>query len=133
MIQSLNLTSGKIDLSLLAAQSASSQECGAVVTFLGVVRGTEAGELITGLEYESFLEMAEHQFRLLFAQLEQRWPVASLTLTHRLGFVPAGEPSLYVKVAAPHRHEAFAACEWLIDEMKKRVPIWKKAVKAPAV
>jgi hypothetical protein len=74
--------------------------------------------------------MVEHQFSLLFDQLEQRWPVASVRLVHRTGRVPAGEPSLWVEVVAPHRGEAFAACQWLIDEMKRVVPIWKHPVAA---
>jgi molybdopterin synthase catalytic subunit len=70
--------------------------------------------------------MAEHQFRLLFAEVEKRWPVESVRLVHRIGVVPVNEPSLWVEVIAPHRGEAFAACLYLIDEMKRVVPIWKK-------
>jgi len=99
---------------------------GAVVSFLGVVRGIEAEAPISALEYESFQQMAEHQFHLLFDQMEQRWPVESVRLVHRLGVVKVTEPSLWVEVVAPHRGEAFAACQWLIDEMKRLVPIWKR-------
>ena len=70
--------------------------------------------------------MAEHQFHLLFDQVEKRWPVESIRLVHRTGAVAVGEPSLWVEVIAPHRAEAFAACQWLIDEMKRVAPIWKK-------
>ena len=72
--------------------------------------------------------MVERQFSLLFDEVEQRWPVESVRLVHRLGVVPVGEPSLWVEVVAPHRGEAFAACQWLIDEMKRVVPIWKRPV-----
>ena len=58
--------------------------------------------------------------------MEQKWPIESVRLAHRIGPVQAGETSLWVEVVAPHRGEAFAACQFLIDEMKKRVPIWKK-------
>ena len=59
--------------------------------------------------------------------MEKLWPqVGSVRLVHRLGFVAAGEASLWVEVAAPHRGEAFAACQWLIDRMKQVVPIWKR-------
>ena len=99
---------------------------GAVVTFLGVVRGTEDGEAITAIDYEANEEMALHQFGLIFDAIEKRWPVASVRLVHRLGVVPANEPSLRVEVIAPHRAEAFEACQFLINEMKDKVPIWKR-------
>ena len=99
---------------------------GAVIYFSGVVRGSEGGSAISGLEYSAFLAMAERQFHLLFDELERRWPVASIRLVHRVGLVKAGEASLWVETVAPHRAEAFAATQWLIDEMKRVVPIWKK-------
>lgn len=99
---------------------------GAVVTFHGVVRGTEDGEAITDIDYEAHEEMARHQFGLIFDALEERWPVESVMLVHRLGVVPANEASLRVEVIAPHRAEAFEACQFLIDEMKAKVPIWKR-------
>jgi molybdopterin synthase catalytic subunit len=102
---------------------------GAVVYFLGVVRASEDEQLIAGLQYEAFQKMAEHQFHLLFDQMEKRWPIQSVRLVHRTGLVRALEPSLWVEIAAPHRAEAFAACEWLINEMKRVVPIWKTPVK----
>jgi molybdopterin synthase catalytic subunit len=102
---------------------------GAVVYFLGLVRGTEAGADITAIEYEAFEHMARHQFNLLFDQIEKRWPVESVRLVHRVGVVNVNQPSLWVEVIAPHRGEAFAACQWLIDEMKRVVPIWKKPLK----
>ena len=101
---------------------------GAVVTFHGVVRGTEDGEAITAIVYEANEEMALHQFGLIFDALEKRWPMEKVRLVHRLGVVPVNEPSLRVEVIAPHRDEAFAACQFLIDEMKEKVPIWKRAL-----
>jgi molybdopterin synthase catalytic subunit len=101
---------------------------GAVVSFLGYVRNAENESVISGLEYEAFQPMVEHQFQLLFDQIEARWPIESVRLIHRIGVVRVNEPSLWVEVVAPHRGEAFAACQWLIDEMKKVVPIWKKPV-----
>ena len=79
------------------------------------------------MDYESFQRMAEHQFELLLDQIEKRWPIESVRLVHRIGLVKVNEASLWVEVVAPHRSEAFAASQWLIDEMKKVVPIWKKA------
>ena len=99
---------------------------GAVVTFHGVVRGTEDGEAITAIDYEANEEMALHQFGLIFDAIEKRWPVESVRLVHRLGVVPAKEASLRVEVITPHRAEAFEACQFLINEMKDKVPIWKR-------
>ena len=101
---------------------------GAVVDFLGVVRGSEDGKSISAIEYEAFDKMVTHQFNLLFDEIEKRWPIESVRLVHRIGVVRVNEPSLWVEIVAPHRGEAFAACQWLIDEMKRVVPIWKKPV-----
>jgi molybdopterin synthase catalytic subunit len=70
--------------------------------------------------------MARHQFELIFRQVEQRWPVESIRLVHRIGTVSVNDPSLWIEVTAPHRAEAFDACQFVIDEMKKVVPIWKR-------
>lgn len=115
-----------IDEMVLLAERKHSNEMGAVVYFLGVVRDREAGAEIEALEYESFQKMAEHQFHLLFDELEKKWPIESIRVVHRLGVIKVNEPSLWVEVAAPHRGEAFAACQWLVDRMKELVPIWKK-------
>ena len=101
---------------------------GAVVTFAGVVRGREGEAAITGIDYESFDDMARRQFELIFAEIEQRWPIESVRLAHRTGIVKVNEPSLWVEVVAAHRAEAFYACQFLIDQMKQRVPIWKKPI-----
>ena len=106
-----------------------SDSMGAVVTFHGVVRGTEDGEAITAINYKAHEEMARHQFSLIFDAIEERWPVESVHLVHRLGVVPANEASLWVEIIAPHRAETFESCQFLIDEMKEKVPIWKKPKK----
>jgi molybdopterin synthase catalytic subunit len=122
----LIITAEPIDELGLCVKRAVSAGMGAVVQFLGLVRATEDERSITALEYEAFQNMAEHQFHLIFDQLEKRWPIESVRVVHRVGIVKVSEPSLWVEVVAPHRGEAFAACQWLIDEMKRAVPIWKK-------
>lgn len=129
MKEELILTDEPIDEAGLIAARRAGSGMGAIVSFAGIVRGSEEDHPIDALDYESFRPMAEHQFRLLFAQIAARWPVESVRLVHRLGRVPVGESSLWVEVVAPHRGEAFAACQFLIDEMKRVVPIWKKALK----
>jgi molybdopterin synthase catalytic subunit len=128
MQRDLVISTAPIDEPALQAERMPGGGMGAIVTFLGLVRNTEAGAAITALEYETFERMARHQFHLLFDQMEQRWPVESVRVVHRVGVVKVSEPSLWVEVITPHRGEAFAACQWLIDQMKEVVPIWKKSV-----
>ena len=131
MLRQLTLTTDPIDEAALVAARRRSTGMGAAIVFSGVVRGRESEATITAIHYEAFLAMAERQFHLLFDQLAQRWPVESVRVVHRLGVVPVNEPSLWVEVVAAHRAEAFAACQWLIDEMKRVVPIWKRPVPQP--
>src|SRR6476661_2670044 len=128
MQRRLTISAEPIPEGRLFAERAMSGGMGAAVYFAGVVRNEEAGGTISAINYEAFQRMAEHQFHLIFDQIQERWPIESLRLVHRLGVVKVGEPSLWVEVVAPHRGEAFAACQWLIDEMKRVVPIWKKPV-----
>lgn len=126
MLRQLSLISDPIDEAALLSQRVMSNEMGAVVSFVGVVRGTEGGATIRAIEYEAFERMAEHQFHLLFDEMERRWPIASVRLVHRVGGVKVNELSLWVEIIAAHRAEAFSACQWLIDRLKDVVPIWKK-------
>ena len=128
MHRELTITTAEIDEAALLRNRKLSFEMGAVIYFLGIVRGTEEGAAIRAIEYEAFQKMVEHQFNLLFDEIEKRWPIESVRLVHRIGVVNVNEASLWVEVVAPHRGEAFAACQWLIDEMKRVVPIWKKPV-----
>ncbi len=127
MTRSLSLTTDPINEPALVASRAMGAGMGAAITFSGVVRGSEAGEPIAAIDYEAFVPMAERQFNLLFDQLAERWPtLESVRLVHRLGVVRVNEASLWVEIISPHRGEAFAACQWLIEEMKRVVPIWKR-------
>ena len=128
MKRQLAITTEPIDETALLRQRTMSHGMGAVVYFLGVVRGEEEGKIIRAIEYEAFQKMMEHQFNLLFHEIEKRWQIETVRLVHRVGVVKVNEPSLWVEVVATHREEAFAACQWLIDEMKRVVPIWKKPV-----
>jgi molybdopterin synthase catalytic subunit len=128
MKRSLLITTGPIDERALVAQRVMSHGMGAAVYFTGVVRGSEEGAAISAIDYEAFGTMAERQFQLLFDEMEKQWPIESVRLVHCVGIVQVNEPSLWVEVVAPHRGEAFAACQWLIDEMKRVVPIWKRPI-----
>jgi molybdopterin synthase catalytic subunit len=99
---------------------------GAVVDFWGVVRPIEDGREIEGIDYEAHHEMAEHQLKRIVEQAAERFGLRLVIVHHRIGFISAGEPSLYLQVASPHRSEGFRASQWIVDELKKKVPIWKR-------
>jgi molybdopterin synthase catalytic subunit len=101
---------------------------GAVVEFFGNVRPLENGAPISGIEYEAYVPMAEHQLREIAREARQKFALLGVTLHHRIGWVPAGETSLLLRVASLHRGAAFEGSEWIVDELKKRVPIWKRPI-----
>ena len=103
-------------------------DAGGVVEFYGVVRGKEGVDPITAIRYEAFPEMAHHQLAALAREAVDHFPILGLVLHHRIGLVPVAEPSLFLRVTSAHRHPAFEAAEWLIVELKRRVPIWKHPV-----
>ncbi len=102
------------------------RELGAVVEFQGVVRQTEEGRLLRAIDYEAYAPMAEKVLRELLDEAHGRWKEFSAVIAHRSGVVPVGETAVYIGVATGHRAEAFELCRWLIDELKARVPIWKR-------
>lgn len=122
----LTLTRDRIEGIDFVATRKMTPAMGAAVSFSGVVRASEDGRPIAAIDYECFEKMAQHQFALLFKVVAERWPIESVRLVHRLGRVEAGETSIWLEVIAPHRQEAFAACQFIIDKMKQIVPIWKK-------
>jgi molybdopterin synthase catalytic subunit len=91
-----------------------------------VVRALEMGREIEGIDYEANRPMAEHQLRNIAEEAVKKFGVNHFIVSHRLGFVRAGEASLFLRVTSQNRAEAFAASQWAVDELKKRVPIWKQ-------
>ena len=104
-----------------------------MVVFDGIVRDNTRGRRTLYLDYEAYEEMAERQIAALGAQAIERFGVRGVTLVHRLGRVSIGETSVLIVVASAHRGAAFEACRWLIDTLKKTVPIWKKETFADGV
>jgi molybdopterin synthase catalytic subunit len=119
------LTRDPIDVvGLMAAVGDSG--CGGTVVFLGSVRRAPEDGPVIAIDYDAYEEMAAAELGRIVEEAKVQWPGAGLSAQHRLGRVPLGEPSIAVVVAAPHRTEAFAACRWVIDEAKRRLPVWKK-------
>lgn len=99
---------------------------GAVCVFDGIVRDNTRGRKTLFLDYEAYEEMALSQMRGLAAEALTKFPIRDVALLHRLGRLEVGETSVLIVVASAHRAAAFDACRWLIDTLKKTVPIWKK-------
>jgi len=119
------LTNEPLDPAALLAEVASTG-CGASLLFLGTVRSSAEDGEIEGIEYSAYPEMAEGEFGRIVTEARQRWPQARVSLRHRTGYIPKGEASIAIAVAAPHRAEAYDCSRYLIEETKKRVPVWKK-------
>ena len=123
------LTTDPIDINEVARRVVPT-ECGATVTLDGYVRKFTKGRESLHLFYEAYAPMALKEMEKLIDQAKRDFEIAHVGIVHRLGRLEIGETSVVISVAAPHRKAAFAACEWLIKELKRTVPIWKKEVYA---
>ncbi|MEX0641598.1 MAG: molybdenum cofactor biosynthesis protein MoaE [Pirellulales bacterium] len=121
----IHLTHNAIDTADFLAR-ARNPEAGAIVLFLGTTRELTNGRQTVALSYEAYREMAERRLAELETEARRRWPVIECIITHRLGVVPPTEASVAIVVSTPHRSDAFAAGQWLIDSLKADVPIWKR-------
>jgi molybdopterin synthase catalytic subunit len=101
-------------------------DAGAIVDFFGTVRRLENEQEIDGIDYEAHKAMAEHQLGQIGEMAIEKFSLHKVVLHHRIGFVRAGETSLYLQVRAKHRGAGFEASKWIVDELKKKVPIWKR-------
>ncbi|MEX0718205.1 MAG: molybdenum cofactor biosynthesis protein MoaE [Planctomycetaceae bacterium] len=119
------LTRDPIDHAALT-ESVRATDCGAVVLFLGTVREMTDGRRTVALDYEAYPAMAETELAKLEAEARAKWTLGEIAIVHRLGRLELGDISVAVAVASPHRQAAFEAGKFLIDELKVRVPIWKK-------
>ncbi len=106
------------------------ESCGAIVTLDGFVRQFTKGRETLYLEYEGYQPMALKEMEKLIVRAHEEFEIANVGIVHRLGKLEIGETSVVISVASPHRRAAFEACEWLIKELKRTVPIWKKEVYA---
>ena len=103
--------------------------CGAIVSFIGITRGYDNGEEVLRLEFDSWQEKLSQTLNDLGNQAIKRFSLHSVAMAHRTGSVGPGENIVAIHVASPHRKEAFEGCSWLIDELKRQAPLWKKEVK----
>lgn len=101
---------------------------GAICTFLGTTRETSPGDdrPVEALDYEAYVELARADFEAIAAEAAERWGPLRIAIVHRTGRVALGEASVAIAVGTPHRGAAFEACEYAIDTLKARAPIWKR-------
>jgi molybdopterin synthase catalytic subunit len=103
-------------------------EAGAIVTFIGTTRNNNEGRRVVALDYDAYPEMAEKELARIGDEAKEKWSIQRMAIVHRIGPVQITEPSVVIAVSAAHRADAFAACRFAIEEIKKTVPIWKKEV-----
>jgi molybdopterin synthase catalytic subunit len=122
------VSSDPIEATLLVSAVGRSA-AGAVVVFLGTVRDHSAErDGVIALEYEAYTGVVERSISEVVDEARQRWPLQAVAIAHRIGRLAVGEVTVGVAVSAPHRPEAFEAARYLIDELKRRAPIWKKEI-----
>jgi len=109
-------------------QTVASNRDGAVVTFAGIVRGKNRGKKVLFLEYEAYSEMAIRMMKRIGDEIQKTWGLTSVAMQHRVGRLNVGETSVLIVVSAPHRDDAFAACQYAINRFKRIVPVWKKEI-----
>jgi molybdopterin synthase catalytic subunit/molybdopterin converting factor small subunit len=122
---SFRLVEGPPDLGAVIAE-VEDERAGAIATFQGTVRRQSRGRTVIALEYEAYSGMAEKVMAEIAAGAQERYDLCEVAISHRTGRCQVGEVSVAIAVSAPHRQDAFAACRDVIDDLKERVPLWKK-------
>lgn len=121
----VRLQNGPIDVTALTAEVRGDGD-GAVSLFLGTVRNVNAGRRVLFLEYEAYAPMAEREMERIAEEARARFGLSRVAIVHRVGRLDIGEASVAIAVAAPHRAAALDACRFVIDTLKRSVPIWKR-------
>lgn len=121
----VQLSETPLDTAAIIA-SVQDERSGAVDVFIGTVRNQTKGKAVQRLEYEVYAPMALKVMREICAEAEERWNAIAIAAHHRYGVIETGGIAVVVAVSTPHRADAFAACQYIIDTLKERVPIWKK-------
>jgi molybdopterin synthase catalytic subunit len=124
-IETVSLVHGAIDTAAVLAAVAS-DAAGANVLFVGTTRGITDGLVTRSLDYEAHEPMARGELERLRDEAVARFGLVACAIVHRLGTVPVGEASVAIAASAPHRREAFGAAEWLMEQVKRVVPVWKR-------
>jgi molybdopterin synthase catalytic subunit len=124
MRRMIRVTKSRLDPAALD-RAVAARGHGAVASFVGTVRTPHAGRAVKAVSYDCFVPLAEKELARIAAAAERRWPVR-VGVEHRIGTLKVGEASVAIAVGSGHRAEAFDACRWVIDELKRTLPVWKK-------
>ena len=119
------ITEAPLDAARIAA-SVGTPSCGAVATFVGLVRDHNTGRQVLRLDYEAYAPLARATFERIAAEAHAHWPSARIAIHHRIGTLEIGEASVVIAAASPHRAEAFCACRYAIERVKQIAPVWKR-------
>ena len=119
------ITKTPIDIESIL-QEVGDDSAGGTVVFVGTIRNISGGKPVDELEYETYKEMGEKKVSEIESEAKARWPVKKIRAVHRYGKLKVGEVSVVVAVSSEHRKEAFEACRYVIDKMKRTLPLWKK-------
>ena len=123
----IKITEKPIDIQKVI-DTVSSLGAGAVNVFVGTVRNVANGKKVVWLEYEIYESMAVSEIRKIIDEASHRWPLQGCAVSHRIGTLKPGEVSVAIAVSSPHRKDSFDACQFIIDTLKEKVPIWKKEI-----
>ncbi|GAB1446325.1 MAG: molybdenum cofactor biosynthesis protein MoaE [Cyclobacteriaceae bacterium] len=123
----IKITEKAIDVQKVI-ETASSLSAGAVNVFIGTVRNNAQGKNVVWLEYEAYEAMAVAEIRKVIDEAANKWNLLGWAVSHRIGTLKPGEVAVVVVVSTPHRKESFEACQYIIDNVKAKAPIWKKEV-----
>lgn len=123
----IKITEKPIDVQKVI-DTVTSLSAGAVNVFIGTVRNMAHGKHVLWLEYEAYEAMAISEIRKIIDDASHRWPLLGWAVSHRVGTLKPGEVAVAVAVSTPHRKDSFEACQYIIDQLKEKVPIWKKEV-----
>jgi molybdopterin synthase catalytic subunit len=124
-VSAFRVTRDPLDPAALLRETVAPSD-GAALLFWGVVRAEHGGRAVSHLEYEAYAPMAEAKLAEIAAEARERWGTGEIAVVHRVGRLEVGEASVAIVVASPHRAEAYEASRYVIEELKRRVPVWKR-------
>lgn len=123
----IEITEDKINVSKIISV-VNHPEAGGIDVFIGTARNNTSGKKVMRLEFESHVSMARKELQKIVNTAKSKWNIKSVAISHRIGVVNIGDESVIIAVACSHRNDAFESCRFIIDNLKKNVPIWKKEI-----
>jgi molybdopterin synthase catalytic subunit len=120
------ITSKEIDIKIISKSFDESGDSGATVIFVGIVRNYSENGKVQGMNYESYIGMAEERIKKIEHSVQKMWDIKKINIIHRIGDLHVGDPSVVIAISTPHSKDAFEACQFILEKIKYNVPIWKK-------